>query len=77
MKTTVYLPDDLDQVITDIAHDLNLSRSQAVVWLMRRGVGERLPKPQISVNELTGLPQFITGRLITASEVQRFLDEDE
>jgi hypothetical protein len=77
MRTTVYLPNDLDQVVRDIAHDLNLSRSQAAIWLMRRGVGERLPEPQMGVDELTGFPKLTTGRLITASEVQRFLDEDD
>ena len=77
MKTTVYLPDDLLQVVADIAHDLDLSRSEAMVWLMRRGVGEQLDHPEIGVNELTGFPTIRTGRLITSSEIERFLDEDE
>jgi hypothetical protein len=42
-----------------------------------QGVGERLPEPQMGVDELTGFPKLTTGRLITASEVQRFLDEDD
>jgi hypothetical protein len=77
VKTTVEIPEDLQQVVKDIAHDLSLSTPEAVIWLMRRGVGEKLDKPVLAVDEVTGVPILHTGRLITASEVKRFLDEDE
>lgn len=77
MRVTIDVPDDLDQVLKDIAHDLHLSLSGATIWLMRRGVGEKLAKPEIGVDERTGFPSIKTGRLITSSEVERFLDEDE
>lgn len=77
MRVTIDVPDDLDQVLKDIAHDLHLSLDGAAIWLMRRGVGEKLAKPEIGVDELTGFPSIKTGRLITSSKVERFLDEDE
>jgi hypothetical protein len=77
MKATVDIPEDLQQVVKDIAHDFSLSTAEAVVWLMRRGVGEELERPLLRINEFTGFPSFDTGRLITQSEVERFLDQDE
>jgi hypothetical protein len=77
MKTTVDIPEDLQQVVKDIAHDLSLTEEEAVIWLMRRGVGTELPEPEIGVDKETGFPTFRIGRLITASEVKRFLEDEE
>jgi hypothetical protein len=44
---------------------------------MRRGLGERLPSPEIAVDELTGLLTMRIGRVITEEEVKRFLAEEE
>jgi len=77
LRTTVDLPEDLHRLAKDIAHDKKLTFSEAVAWLMRRGAGQQLEKPKLGVNKLTGFPSFETGRLITSSEVERFLDEDE
>lgn len=71
------LPEEQQQVVKDLSHDLKLTYSETVIWLMRRGVGQRLEKPKLGVNEQTGFPTLDTGRLITSSEVERFLDEDE
>jgi hypothetical protein len=77
MRKTVDLPEDLQQVVKDISHDLSISLDEAIIWLMRRGVGEELPEPQLGLDEKTGLPVIHTGRLITASEVKRFLEDEE
>jgi hypothetical protein len=63
--------------VKDIAQDFSFTTAEAVVWLMRRGVGKKLDKPVLGVNELTGFPSFDTGRLITQSEVNRFLEGAE
>ena len=77
MRTTIDLPGDLHEKAKAIAHDRSWTLSEAVVWLMRRGLGEGLTKPEISVDELTGLPTVNIGRVITAEEVKRFLEDDE
>jgi hypothetical protein len=77
MKAELEIPTDLQQVVNDISHDLSLSLDEAIIWLMRRGVGERLAEPEVGIDELTGFPVFRTGRLITASEVKRFLEDEE
>jgi predicted transcriptional regulator len=77
MRTTIDLPEDLHRQAHDIARDKSWTLSQAVAWLMRRGLGERLPSPEIAVDELTGLLTMRTGRVITEEEVKRFLAEEE
>jgi hypothetical protein len=77
MRTTVDLPEDLHQTAKDIAHDRAWTLSQAVIWLMRRGLGEQLDKPEIVTNPVTGLRSVRLGRIITAEEVKRFLEEEE
>ena len=76
MRTTVDLPEDLHRLAKDIAHDKSMTFSEAVVWLMRRGAGKQLEKPEIGVNELTGLPAIRTGRIITSADVKRLEDEE-
>jgi hypothetical protein len=51
MKVEVDVPDDLRQVVKDIAQDFSCSMGEAVVWLMRRGVGEKLERPLLRINE--------------------------
>ena len=77
MRTTIDLPEDLHRQARDIARDKSWTLSQAVAWLMRRGLGEGLPSPEIGRDELTGFPTIRIGRVITAEEVKRFLAEEE
>jgi hypothetical protein len=48
MKVEVDVPDDLRQAVKDIAQDFSCSVEEAVVWLMRRGVDERLERPVLA-----------------------------
>ena len=77
MRTTINLPEDLHQKATAVARERSWTLSEAVAWLMRRGLREGPTKPEISVDELTGFPTVRIGRVITVEEVNRFLDEDE
>ena len=76
MRTTVDLPEDLLRQAKAIAHDKSWTMSKAVVWLMRRGLGEGLEKPEIGVNPLTGFPAIRTGRIITSEDVKQLEDDD-
>jgi len=77
MRTTIDLPEDLHRQARDIARDKSWTLSQAVSWLMRRGLGEESPQLEIGVDELTGFPTVRIGRVITAEEVKRFLEDEE
>ncbi len=50
--------------------------SEAIAWLMRRGLSEKVTTPEIGVNELTGFPAIRTGRIITSEDVKQ-LEDDE
>lgn len=77
MRTTVDLPEDLLRQAKAIAHDKSWTMSEAIAWLMRRGLGEDSARPDYGRDELTGLPTVKYGRIITSEEIERFLDEDE
>ena len=76
MRTTVDLPEDLLRQAQAIAREKSCSMSEAIAWLMRRGLGEHLEKPALDVNPLTGFPSFRTGRIITSEDVKQLEDED-
>ena len=76
MRTTVDLPEDLLRQAKAIAHDRSSSMSEAIVWLMRRGLGQQLEKPKMGVNEITGFPALDSGRIITSEDVKQLEDED-
>jgi predicted transcriptional regulator len=77
MRTTIDLPPDLHRQAKSIARDRAWTLSEAVAWLMRRGLEEDSQEPEIVIDELTGFPTISLGRVITSEEVERFLDEDE
>ena len=77
MRTTIDLPEDLHRQARALARDRDWTLSQAVAWLMRRGLGEELPTPEIGRDELTGLLTMRIGRVITAEEVKRFLEDEK
>ena len=77
MRTTIDLPPELHRQAKAIANDRSWTLSEAVAWLMRRGLGEELSKPEIGWDDLTGLPTVRIGRVITSEEVKRFIDEEE
>jgi predicted transcriptional regulator len=76
MKTTVDLPDDLHRTAKQLAEDMSWTLSEAIAWLMRRGLGEDV-KPVIGVNRVTGFPAIWTGRPITPEDVERSLEDEE
>jgi hypothetical protein len=76
MRTTVDLPEDLLRQAKAIAHDKSWTMSEAIAWLMRRGLGEPFDKPGIGVNPLTGFPSIRTGRIITSEDVKQLEDDD-
>jgi len=77
MRTTIDLPEDLHRQAAALARDRSWSLSKTVAWLMRRGLGEGLPSPEIGRDDLTGFPTVRVGRIITSEEVKRFLQEEE
>jgi hypothetical protein len=77
MRTTIDLPVELHRQARALARDRDWTLSQAVAWLMRKGLGEESTKPEIGVDELTGFPTVRIGRVITAEEVKRFLEDEE
>lgn len=77
MRTTVDLPEDLLRQAKAIARDKAWTMSEAVAWLMRRGLGEDGgSKREVGVDELTGFPLFKSGRVITYEDVKS-LEEEE
>jgi len=77
MRTTIDLPPELHRQAKDIAHDKSWTLSEAVAWLMRRGLGEGREEPELVRDELTGLLTVRVGRVITTDEVKRFLEDEE
>lgn len=77
MRTTIDLPDELHRQAKTIARYRSWTLSEAIAWLMRRGLGEETSEPVYGRDELTGLPTVRFGRVVTSEEIEQFLDEDE
>ncbi|MDR3068724.1 MAG: hypothetical protein LBU50_04395 [Cellulomonas sp.] len=75
MRTTIDLPDDLHRQATSIARDNHQTLSQAVVALMRRGLGQDR-SATVRTDERTGRVVLHVGRPVTEQDV-RSLDDDE
>lgn len=75
MRTTVDLPDDLHEIAKSLARDRSQSFSEAVVELMRRGLGSG-GSAEISYHSRSGFPTISLGRPITSEDV-RSLEDDE
>ncbi len=52
MRTTIDLPEDLHRQAKAIAYERDWTLSQAVSWLMRRGLGEQAPENSGKTNSL-------------------------
>lgn len=76
MRTTVNLPDDLHRRIVSVAKDMNKTMSEALVDILRRGLGQPASKLAITVDAETGLPQIELGDVVTTDEVRSLIDED-
>lgn len=77
MRTTIDLPPDLHQQALAIARDTSRTLSETVADLMRRALGQGQPSDsRITRDELTGLPVFSVGKVITTEDV-RSLEDDE
>ena len=76
MRTTVSLPDDLHRRIMSLAKDTNKTLSEALVDLVRRGLGQPPPKLAVEVDSETGLPQLELGDVVTTDEVRSLMSED-
>ena len=68
MRTTIDLPDDIHRLASAIAHDRRQTLSQAVVELVRRGMGDRTDFP--IVEQSSGLRVITLGRPITSDDVK-------
>jgi hypothetical protein len=77
MRTTIDLPPELHEQAKAIARDKSWTLSEAVAWLMRRGLGEAKAEPELVRDELTGILTLRVGRVITAEEIKRFLEDEE
>jgi predicted transcriptional regulator len=76
MRTTIDLPEDLHHQARAIARDKRWTLSQAVAWLMRRGLKTEDPSDEIRTDPLTGFPLISVGRVITSEDVKA-LEDDE
>lgn len=80
MRTTVDLPDDVHRIVRSLAHERKASMSRVLRDLVERGLGDRLPgataERTLSIDEVTGLPVFRGGRVVTADDVRELLDEE-
>lgn len=76
VRTTIDLPDVLHRLAKNIAHDLDCSLSEAVVWLMRRGAGDGRPAGIVGTDPLTGFPIVHLGRVVTSDDVKALEDEE-
>lgn len=77
MRTTIDLPPDLHRQALALARDTSRTLSETVADLMRRALGQR-PSPESGIrrDELTGLPVFSVGTVVTTEDV-RSLEDDE
>jgi hypothetical protein len=76
MRTTIDLPEDLHRQARAIAHDKRWTLSEAVAWLMRRGLKAKDQSNEIQTDPLTGFPMISVGRIITTEDVKA-LEDDE
>jgi predicted transcriptional regulator len=75
MRTTINLPDDLHRQVSSIARDTSRTLSEAVIELMRRGLGQGQVSG-VERSERTGLPVIRVGTVVTTDDV-RALDDDD
>jgi hypothetical protein len=73
MRTTIDLPDDIHTAARGLARDQGVTMSEAVVRLIRRGMGEP-GSVTVGRSRRTGLPLARVGRIVTADDV-RSLDD--
>lgn len=73
MRTTIDLPDDIHAAARGLARDQGVTMSEAVVALIRRGLGEP-GNIALGKSRRTGLPLARVGRLVTQDDV-RSLDD--
>ncbi|HVV36227.1 MAG TPA: hypothetical protein VHC63_06450 [Acidimicrobiales bacterium] len=73
MRTTIDLPDDIHAVARGLSRDQRITMSEAVVMLIRRGLGEP-GNVALGRSRRTGLPLARVGRLVTQDDV-RALDD--
>lgn len=73
MRTTIDLPDDLHRIATSIAHDQDITLSQAVALLLRQALTTS-DTVQVEPPQDSGLRFVRVGRRITSDDV-RSLDD--
>ena len=77
MRTTIDLPPDLHRQALSLARDTSRTLSETVADLMRRALAQgQPPESGITRDELTGLPVFSIGAVVTTEDV-RSLEDDE
>jgi hypothetical protein len=76
VRTTIDLPEDLHRIARSIAGDENVTLSEAVARLMRRGLGQgRQSDGTPVVDDGSGLPTVRLGVPITSEDVRSADDE--
>lgn len=76
MRTTVDLPEDLHEIAKSIARDRSQTMSEAVVDLIRRGLGGTAAAPGMTAHPDTGFPTIGLGRSITTEDVRAAEDTE-
>ena len=72
MRTTIDLPDDLYDLVRQLAHERRRSMSEVAAELMRLGLR---PRPSKLSSSRRGMPLTSVGRPVTAEDVRSLDDE--
>lgn len=75
MRTTVDLPDDVHELVRNLAHDRRQTFSQALTDLVRRSMSEAA-EPVLRVNQISGLRTVRLGTPTTTEDVRSLENEE-
>ena len=80
MRTTIDIPEREHELFVSLAHSQRTSLSKLVVELALRGLKAPLrvaeEPAKYTIDSLTGLPVYRSGRPITAEDVKAMEDEE-
>ncbi len=74
MRTTIELPEDLNEIARQIAHDSGRSMGQVIADLIRAGLAG--PTADATATGARGMPIVAVGRAVSVDDV-RSLDDIE
>lgn len=73
MRTTIDMPDDLHEVVRQLAHDRRESMSKVAADLLRRGVQGTDPPELVEIRR--GIPIISVGHPVTPADVASLEDD--